>query len=500
MDRIDAILNRFTMYRLVVYVLSAYAALGVAAAWLGRLPVSPTEMVVSLFLVLVSAYAADRGLARYFGVPSNDESWLITGLIIFLIMHPATNVVGGLGLVLAGALGSASKYLIALRGKHIFNPAAFAAAVLTLTGLATTTWWIGSSMFWPVTLVLGLAIVRKIRRGALVVTFAAVAVTLQVAQVLAAHQAIATLQPALFSSPLIFLATIMLTEPATMPPRRTQQMVFAGLVAALYVLAPRVGPLSVDPEVALLLGNVYAYVVSAKSRVRLTLREIQPVSEYVYNYIFAPDHPLRFLPGQYMEWTLAGVPYDSRGNRRTFTIASSPTEPSVQVGLKYYQPASMYKATFARLEPGDIVYGSQPAGNFTMQGLEREKLAFVAGGIGVTPFRSMIKYLADTQARGDIILLYVVSDEHEFAYAQELKAAEAVGVRTIPIVTRAGYQHPAVTTAKLSADLVARLVPDHAERRFFISGPPLLVDATRGYLDDLGIARTRIRTDHFAGY
>jgi ferredoxin-NADP reductase len=93
-----------------------------------------------------------------------------------------------------------------------------------------------------------------------------------------------------------------------------------------------------------------------------------------------PDRQFKFLPGQYMEWTLAGVPFDSRGNRRTLTIASSPTEREVHLGLKYYNPPSMYKYTFSKLKPGDWLYASQIAGNFTLNGNERKKLAFIAGG------------------------------------------------------------------------------------------------------------------------
>jgi ferredoxin-NADP reductase len=201
-----------------------------------------------------------------------------------------------------------------------------------------------------------------------------------------------------------------------------------------------------------------------------------------------------------MEWTLAHVPYDSRGNRRTFTIASSPTEAEVRLGLKFYEPASTYKASVYQMKSGDIVYASQLAGNFTINGNEGKKLAFIAGGIGITPFRSMVKYLTDKNITSDVVLLYVVSNAKEFAYSQELKAAESVGVKTIFVVTNPSYKASGVVTSKLNAELISRYVPDFAERTFYISGPNLLVDATKGYLHDLGVRRSQIRTDHFSGY
>jgi ferredoxin-NADP reductase len=250
----------------------------------------------------------------------------------------------------------------------------------------------------------------------------------------------------------------------------------------------------------LLLGNVFAFVVSPKLRVRLQLKEIQHISDRVYNYVFQPDRSFTFLPGQYMEWTLADVPYDSRGNRRTFTIASSPTEPTVQLGMKYYEPASTFKAAFQEMVPGDVLYGSQLAGNFTLNGNQKQKLAFIAGGIGITPFRSMIKYLTDTAAAADVVLLYIVSDPQEFAYIEQFKAARPFGIQTLPIVTNASFTSPNFITAQVDADLIAKLVPDYAERLFYISGPSGLVDTSKGYLHDLGVAKRMIKTDHFSGY
>jgi ferredoxin-NADP reductase/Na+-translocating ferredoxin:NAD+ oxidoreductase RnfD subunit len=500
MQRIDELLNQLTMYRLVVYALASLTATSIVFSFLGHLSSTPTQLVVSLALILIGSYLADRGLARLFAIPANMESALITALILFLIVQPAHSIGGGMVLVLAGAIASASKFLITWHGKHIFNPAAFAAAVLSLTGLHAITWWIGSSVLWPFALILGLAIVRKMRRSALFLAFAAVATILQVAVLVHAHQPIIIdMKHALLASPLIFLATFMLTEPATMPSRRNQQIVFAALVAGLYVTAFNLGPLIVYPEVALLLGNVFAFIVSPKLRIRMQLKEIQKISDQVYNYVFQPDQPFKFLPGQYMEWTLANVPYDARGNRRTFTIASSPTEDKVHLGLKYFEPASTYKKALHAMQPGDVVYGSQVAGNFTLSDIDR-KLAFIAGGIGITPFRSMVKYLTDEQLQCDVVLLYVVGKAQEFAYSKELQAAASIGIKTIPIVTKLSYRAPGVVSAKLTADLIAELVPDYTERTFYISGSDAIVDASEDYLLSLGVSKRHINTDHFSGY
>jgi ferredoxin-NADP reductase/Na+-translocating ferredoxin:NAD+ oxidoreductase RnfD subunit len=500
MRAIDRFLNNITMYRLVVYALSLYAVLGIGFAFAGRISPTPTELIISLFLLIGSAYVTDRWFSKLFGVPTNMESSLITAMILFLIVHPADSLAGGLALALAGSVSSASKFLLAWNGKHIFNPAAFAAALVSLAGLQATTWWIGSSVFWPVTLLVGLAIVRKIRRMPLFVTFAGTTIVLELLQFVGSGSLWTDMKHALIASPFIFLATIMLTEPATMPPRRNLQIIFAAIVAVFYVYAWKIGPVSIHPEVALLIGNVLAYIVSPKSRVRLQLKEVQKLSERVSNYVFQPDRRFNFMPGQYMEWTLAGVPYDSRGNRRTFTIASSPTENTVQVGLKFYEPASTYKAAFERLQPGDIVYASQLAGNFTIDQNKHEKRAFIAGGIGITPFRSMVQYIADKNIVADIVLIYAVSDPQEFAYMDVFTQAAEHGVRVVPIVTRATRTQGNFALSKLDQVLIKSAIPDYSERMFYVSGPDVMVNGVKDTLHDLGVHQTHVKTDHFSGY
>ncbi len=497
---VDDFLNTITMYRLVVYGLGLIAGIALLMAQLGRLSFSPTSMIMSAGVILLACYVTNRLFAELWEIPTNSESWLITGLILFLILQPATHLYQYMALFLAGAISSASKFVVAWRGKHIFNPAALAAAVMSLTALTSTSWWVGSAALWPFTLAIGLLIVRKIKRFSLMATFVAAAIALQiVVDILGGHSLTQDLKTALISSPLIFLATIMLTEPATMPPRKNQQILFAGLVALLYVPSWHLGSFYIYPEVALLLGNIYAFMVSPKLRLRLQLKEVQKVSSRVYNYVFEPDRRMKFLPGQYMEWTLANVPYDSRGNRRSFTIASSPTEADIQVGLKYYEPSSAYKSTFSQLRPGDVIYASQLMGNFTLNGNESKKLAFIAGGIGITPFRSMIKYLTDMGATFDIVLFYLVTDPEELAYEAEFYAAQKQGLRFVPISNIAG---PRGNTHVVHFDekIVAQALPDYHERIFYISGPNAMVESTRELLEHLSVPPTNVKTDHFSGY
>ena len=494
--KIDDFLNNMTMYRLLTYGLGLLAAVSLAFGLAGVLSIKPAGMLLSLILLIVGCYGMNKLMAIIWDIPANNESWLITALILFFILPQATTLQRGIYILLAGAIAMASKYIINWQGKHLFNPAAFAAASLGFFGfggLLGTTWWVGSSVLWPFTLVLGLLVVRKIHRFPLLLSFVLVSlITIVIVALTRDGSVVDALKTSFSSSPLIFLGTIMLTEPSTMPPIRRQQLLFGAVVGLLYAGQFHFGSFYIYPTMALLIGNMYAFTVSPKYRLRLTLKEVQKISDRVYNYVFTSDashRPLAYQPGQYLEWTISGVKFDSRGNRRTFTIASSPTESTIQLGVKFYQPSSNFKQALKALKPGSHIYAGQLAGNFTLPSDPTKKLVFIAGGIGITPFRSMVKYLVDNGQKRDIKLFYFVSDQTEIAYADVWQQAKANGIDVIPVIN-----------GKLDEAFVKTSIPDHAQRSFYLSGPQLMIEGYRATLRKIGIPIRQIEADYFSGY
>ncbi len=95
-----------------------------------------------------------------------------------------------------------------------------------------------------------------------------------------------------------------------------------------------IGSIYSTPELALLVGNVFSALVNPKGKVILTLKENKQISDTTSEFIFSSNRTLPFLPRQYMEWTLPHEKTDSRGDRRYFTIASSPTEKDIRLGVK----------------------------------------------------------------------------------------------------------------------------------------------------------------------
>ncbi|HLU64183.1 MAG TPA: flavodoxin reductase, partial [Protaetiibacter sp.] len=141
--RLDALLGRITMYRLLVGVLGVLAALAVVLAALGVIGVDPLAILASAVALTAGSWIAGEVLARIFRTRALPESSIITAQLLLFVLEPRLDAAGLLGLVVAAAVAAASKYLIAWRGRHLVNPAAAGALVAGVSGLAFSSWWVG---------------------------------------------------------------------------------------------------------------------------------------------------------------------------------------------------------------------------------------------------------------------------------------------------------------------------------------------------------------------
>jgi ferredoxin-NADP reductase len=504
---VDAFLGRFTMYRLVLMVLAILAAYSLVLDALGWLTFGIPHLLAHLTLCVGLTYASNRALAALFRVRPHSESSLITGLLLYFLFWPTQfgptfTAVDLAGVALACVLASASKYALAWRGRHIFNPAAAGAFITGLTGLNIATWWAGTpAMLWL--LVPGvLLVLYRTRKMLMAAVFTAVATSIVAAGLLQSgvDPGGAVWQP-LAQSPVIFFVGFMLTEPLTLPPRRWQQLVLAAVVGVLFATPFNFGIVANSPELALLAGNLLAFLAGQRGSVRLLFTHSRQLTPTTTEFVFEPRRPLRHAPGQYLELDLPHAKPDGKGRRRVFSLTSPPAARHVKIGVGTAEPLSAAKQKLLALQPGDELTATTVAGDFVLPRRSNGPVLLIAAGIGITPY---LAHLSDGSAEErDVILLYLARNASELAYAAELKDS---GARIIARLADGSAPPDFIedggavggSGARLDGQSLQRLVPDIARRRVFVSGSPASVGSLRRAARQAGARR--IHVDSFAGY
>lgn len=485
---LDRMTGLLTMYKLVLFVLVAIGVNALVLSLLGQLSYGPLPLLASALVALVFTNAAGWIGAKLARVEPHPVSSFITGLLVFFVMQPKPDPLGLAGIALAGVVAGASKYLLAVRGRHVFNPAALGAIVPTLivlttlslsgtlVGMSFAAWWVGTPPLQPIIL-LGAALVlyrtqRLVVGAAFVVLAAAFATTVAA---LGGQAVGAALQQVLLQSPLLFFAGLMLSEPLTLPPRRWQQLVEAVVVAFLFAVPLPIGPVSNSPLFALLVGNVVAFCFGQRRGIRLHYLGKQPLGATTWQLSFHPARPVRFLPGQYMELTIPHRKADFRGSRRYFSISSAPTtEGPITFALTVPSTSSSFKQALLDLEPGAIVHGTGVGGDFALPRDATEPLLLVAGGIGITPFASQLAHATERGEKRDVVVVYATSAPGPLPYGALL---EQSGARVVlfgpeePESLPPGWQYAG--EGRITGDRLAAAVPDAATRRAFVSGPQI---------------------------
>ena len=165
LDWLDALLDRLTSYRLVLYSLYALLAYSLVLSIRGDFAFTWYQLVRSVIWLVIVCKIANIFYSRVLNIPRNVESDLITALILSLIMSPAATVNDAIALTAAGFAAMAAKYILTVGGRHIFNPAAIGAVTAGLLLHDYASWWVGTNHLFPVIVVAGVLILRKMKRS-----------------------------------------------------------------------------------------------------------------------------------------------------------------------------------------------------------------------------------------------------------------------------------------------------------------------------------------------
>lgn len=233
--------------------------------------------------------------------------------------------------------------------------------------------------------------------------------------------------------------------------------------------------------------------------VRLRFVRQQHEADNIQTFCFEPEVALGFQAGQYLRYTLPHAHPDIRGVARTFTIASAPSEALLRLTTRINSQPSTFKQALTDLAPGALVEASGPYGQF-VYGEAGTPVVLIAGGIGITPFRSILAELAATRVRAPTTLLYSnTSSDIAFRDFFATLTPDWPALRLVYTVTRpdATWRGP---TGRIDGEFIKQHVPDPAQCQYFVCGPTALVDAIRATLTELGIQAGRIKHEGFPGY
>ena len=227
---------------------------------------------------------------------------------------------------------------------------------------------------------------------------------------------------------------------------------------------------------------------------QLVYEKSEQLSAEICTFWFHPHQTLDYDAGQFIELILPHN-FDKRGERRWFTLSSSPTDKLVSITTRLTAEPSSFKKLLHALKRGDVVHASQPMGDFVLPRDRKIPLLFVAIGIGITPVKSILSYLQATQQNRKLHILYAAKTEEELVYRDIVKKQDP-HARFYAHIT-AGASSP---SHKISTQDILEAASEMENPYIYVSGPEAAVEVLFTELREAGIKNSRLVTDYFQGY
>jgi ferredoxin-NADP reductase len=234
---------------------------------------------------------------------------------------------------------------------------------------------------------------------------------------------------------------------------------------------------------------------------KLTARDI--VATDTMTFEFERPEGFDFKAGQAIELTLVDTGgAGAQGARHTFSIVSAPFENKLAIATRMRD--SLFKRALKQLMVGSPVRVEGPYGSLTLHRDERHAAVMIAGGIGITPFLSMARQAANDQSAQYLLLVYSNRRPEDAPFLSELTQLERVNVnfRLVATMTQAGKSniHWNGRTGPVDENLLQQVAGNLPEPVYYLAGPPMMVEAMRDTLADIGIADGAIHSEEFFGY
>jgi ferredoxin-NADP reductase len=235
--------------------------------------------------------------------------------------------------------------------------------------------------------------------------------------------------------------------------------------------------------------------------VRSLVKEKREVAKGTLMVVFdLQGNEVDFKPGQYFWVELLDPPYqDEKGPRRHISVVTSPTERGV-LGLCTRLRDSAFKRSLAELELGDEVEVEEPKGDFLLPEDTERPYVFVAGGIGITVFRCMLRYIADKGLPYEVTLVYSNRDRESTPFLDELQELEATiaGLRLVVTMTDdPGWDGE---TRRVDEAMLRDHLGELEPFTYLVAGPPQMVEGVAATLQGAGVPEERLMPARFSGY
>lgn len=236
---------------------------------------------------------------------------------------------------------------------------------------------------------------------------------------------------------------------------------------------------------------------------KVRLNDRAPVAEGTLAFYFEKPADFRFKPGQFCSFTLVDPPEtDEEGSRRTFSIASAPHEVDLIVATRMRDTA--FKRVLKKVPLGTQIKVRGPSGNFTLHNDASRPAVFLTGGIGITPFRSIVLDAAKNKLPRRLFLFYSNRRPEDAAFLEELRRLESenpmyrlIATMTQPEKSNQPWQGK---TGYINKQMLAEFIQELSGPIYYIAGPPEMVTAMQRLLKDAGVDDDDIRAEEFEGY
>jgi ferredoxin-NADP reductase len=233
---------------------------------------------------------------------------------------------------------------------------------------------------------------------------------------------------------------------------------------------------------------------------QLKLIERKVVALNTMEFLFEKPIGFIFKPGQYGGFTLINSPeIDAQGITRRFSLLSAPHDPHIAMTTRIQ--TSAYKRVLKDLPLGSEIKFAGPVGNFTLHTTPALPAIFIAGGIGITPFYSMIRDAIHSASTQQMLLFYGNQSYNDAAYLPELQQLndENANFKLIPTLVNADPTWQG-ELGFISANMLQKYIDDSLAPIYYVCGTPAMVKAVQEMLYTLNIHEERIKIEDFPGY